>query len=69
MPLTAPQFRTLQTVLRYAAEQIEEAEHIIGDISPRTATEIGQLARLKEIRHRIVDERQAAETQFRKAVA
>lgn len=69
MPLTVPQFRTLQTVLRYAGEQIEEAEHIIDDISPRTATEIGQLARLKEIRRRIQDERQAAEAQFRKAVA
>lgn len=64
MPLTPPQFRTLKTVLRYGQEQIEEAENIIGGISPRTATEIGQLARLKEIRRRIEDERRCVEAQL-----
>ena len=45
MPLTPPQYRTLQTVLRYGSEQIEEAENIVSCISPRTANEVGQLAR------------------------
>ena len=44
MPLTPPQYRTLQTVLRYGSEQIEEAENIVSCISPRTANEVGQLA-------------------------
>ena len=50
MPLTPPQYRTLQTVLRYGSEQIEEAENIVSCISPRTANEVGRLARLKQIR-------------------
>ncbi len=61
MFLTPPQYRTLKTVLRYGQEQIEEAESIIGGIEPRTASETAQLARLKEIRLRIVDERRSVE--------
>jgi hypothetical protein len=64
MVLTPPQFRTLKTVLRYGQEQIEEAESIIGGIEPRTANEAGQLARLKEIRLRIADERHSVERLF-----
>jgi len=67
MNLTRPQFRTLQVALRYGQEQIEEAENIIGSISPRTATEVGQLARLKEIRRRIQEERQLVEASRRAA--
>jgi hypothetical protein len=64
MLLTPPQFRTLKTVLRYGQEQIEEAESIIGGIEPRSANETGQLARLKEIRLRIADERHSVERRF-----
>ena len=51
-------------MLRYGQEQIEEAENIIDGISPRTGTAIGQLARLKEIRRRIEDERRGVEAQL-----
>ena len=69
MSLTPPQFRTLKTVLRYGQEQIEEAESIIGGIEPRTANETAQLARLKEIRLRIVDERRTVERLVQRGAA
>jgi len=62
--LSVDQLRILRAVLRVAQDQIEEAENAIGAVSPRTAEIVGQLARLKEIRRLIQDERQAVDAQL-----
>ena len=56
MPLTAAEFRSLQTVLRYAREQIEEAGNIVASIAPATLNSVSQMARLKNVWRLIQDE-------------
>jgi hypothetical protein len=56
MPLTVDDYRILQAGLRFAQDQIEEAELFLSGVEPRTSDLAGQLARLKEIRRRIEDE-------------
>ena len=67
--LSVDQLRILQAGLRFAQDQIEEAEQFIGGVEPRTSDLAGQLARLKEIRLLIDDERRtvAAQLQAREA--
>jgi chromosome segregation ATPase len=62
--LSVDQLRILRAGLRFAQDQIEEAEAALGAISPRTSELAGQLARLKEIRRRIQDERLAVDAQL-----
>jgi chromosome segregation ATPase len=62
--LSVDQLRILLAGLRFAQDQIEEAEAALGAISPRTSELAGQLARLKEIRRRIQDERLAVDAQL-----
>jgi chromosome segregation ATPase len=62
--LSVDQLRMLRAGLRFAQDQIEEAEAALGAISPRTSELAGQLARLKEIRRRIQDERLAVDAQL-----
>ena len=62
--LSVDQLRILQAGLRFAQDQIEEAEQFIGGVEPRTSDLAGQLARLKEIRLRIDDERRAVAAQL-----
>lgn len=57
-------FRILAASLRFALDQIEEAEQFLGDVTPRTSDLAGQLARLKEIRLRIEDERRIVAAQL-----
>jgi hypothetical protein len=64
MPLTEHEYRILQAGLRFALDQIEEAEAFLTGVQPRTHDLAGQLARLKEIRVRIEDERQAVAAQL-----
>ncbi len=54
--LTAPQLRTIKTLLRYALDQIEETQNIVKSIDPRTSAETKQLCRLKNIQYGIRDE-------------
>ncbi len=67
--LSVNELRILQAGLRFAQDQIEEAEAALGAVSPRTSDLAGQLARLKEIRLLIDDERRtvAAQLQAREA--
>jgi flagellar biosynthesis chaperone FliJ len=67
--LSVNELRILQAVLRHAQDQIEEAETAIGAVSPRMAEIAGQLARLKEIRRLIQDERQTMDAQARASQA
>jgi flagellar biosynthesis chaperone FliJ len=62
--LSVNELRILQAVLRLAQDQIEEAEAALGAVSPRTSELAGQLARLKEIRRLIQDERQTVDAQL-----
>jgi hypothetical protein len=63
--LSVNELRILQSGLRFALDQIEEAERFLDTASPRTSDLAGQLARLKEIRRRIEDERQTVAAQLR----
>ena len=69
--LSVDQLRILQAGLRFAQDQIEEAEQFIGGVEPRTSDLAGHLARLKEIRLLIDEERRtvAAQLQAREAAA
>ena len=62
--LSVDQLRILQAGLRFAQDQIEEAEQFLGGVEPRTSDLAGQLARLKEIRLLIDDERRAVAAQL-----
>ena len=64
MPLNVDDYRILQAGLRFALDQIEEAEQFLGGVEPRTSDLAGQLARLKEIRRRIEDEQRAVAAQL-----
>ncbi len=67
--LSADELRIWKASLRAAQDQIEEVEAALGAIEPRTSDLAGQLARLKEIRLLIEDERRivAAQLQAREA--
>ena len=62
--LSVDELRILQAGLRFAQDQIEEAGQFLGGVEPRTSDLAGQLARLKEIRLRIDDERRAVAAQL-----
>jgi hypothetical protein len=62
--LSVNELRILQASLRFALDQIEEAEAALGAVSPRTSELAGQLARLKEIRRLIQDERRTVDAQL-----
>ena len=64
MPLTVNDYRILQAGLRFAQDQIEEAELFIGGVEPRTSDLARQLARLKEIRLRLDEERRTVAAQL-----